>query len=119
MTFERTPARTGGLSTGDVVDALVGADAPRPEWQACEQALHRWRMSGAVTPSVTGASGQGSRVRWSTGDLWRLRRIWGLREQMRRYDMRLSQPMVSEVWASLYEGRPTPLERPAGELANA
>lgn len=107
------------MSTTDVVMAIVGADGSYDELKACEQVLHRWRVSGAVTPSIAEARGAGSRVRWSTADLWRLRRIWEMRQTMRSYEMCLSNALVRDMWDSLYEGRTPPLERPAELALNA
>ncbi len=66
--------------------------------------LHRWRISGAVTPSIRDASGSGSRVEWSDFDLARLRCLFDLYDQFHAADLLLPYNIVYDVWEALERG---------------
>lgn len=73
---------------------------------AQQMQIHRWRMAGAITPSVRAVSGIGTRAAWSGTDLARLRCIFRLVDQFRASNLQLPVPIVADVWLTLGNGEP-------------
>ncbi len=80
-----------------------GAQELRLDFNDSQQ-LHRWRICGAVTPSIRDSNGPGTKVEWSDNDIARLRCIFDLYYQFRASNVLLPYNIVADCWETLGRG---------------